>query len=195
MTEKRNTRDRLAFFVRAVTVPPVMAAVLIITLSLNGTAFTGYSLPVCLFCLSILPLAAYPLSVMIRTLRNKKRKAQRTLAVCLSVAGYIIATVYTFIERGSVQQKVILITYLVSGILIFAFSGALKIRISGHTCGMSGPVFALCVYRSPWCAFLMLLQLPVIRSSLLLKRHTLPELLAGCAVPVAVQMILMQIIR
>ncbi len=66
-----------------------------------------------------------------------------------------------------------------------------KLKISGHACGIAGPV-ALLFYFGLYVQAVVgiLLTVPVYISSLKTKRHTLPQLIGGSLVPIAAILIL-----
>lgn len=177
--ERKITAAKL---LRVFTVAPVMAGALIGVLAgFYGAMPVSRALFAWLF-LSLLPLLAYPVSLLRRGWCTRDR--QRKLAICFSVAGYVAGTVFSLSTGGGRPEKVIYFTYLLSGILTAVFSFAFRIKSSGHACGVSGPVAALCVFGSPVFAVGFLLLIPVFRASLQLKRHTLSQLLIGTAIPI-----------
>ena len=170
-----------AKILRILTVAPVMAGALILILSGHSVIPIGRALFYLLF-LCGLPLLAYPVSLLWG--RKCSRERQRNLAICFSVAGYAGGMLWSLLSGGSTPEKAICMTYLLSGILTAVCSFLFRIRASGHACGVSGPVAALCVFASPVYALGFALLIPVCRASLQLKRHTVPELLLGTVIPI-----------
>ena len=76
------------------------------------------------------------------------------------------------------------LTYLFSGILMFVFSFVFKIKASGHACGFAGPVAMLAYQLGPRYLVLAVLLIAVYASSVILKRHTLPQLALGSVLPI-----------
>lgn len=189
--EKLSFTCRVAKLARILTVPPVMAAALILLLRAKRGAFTGAGMWVALFSLAILPLAAYGIWYVIPSLRARGRKAQRTLAVICSCLGYVIGSVYCVACRRGNIETVAVLTYLFSGLATALLSYGCGLKSSGHACGMSGPVAMAAIRVHPLYALGYLLLIPVAWSSLKLKRHTWRELLIGTVVPVVMQVILM----
>ena len=84
--------NRFAHIIRIVTVPPVMAAWLMLSLWFGDRALfpCGFrAVAAALVCLTLLPALAYPLSRAIPRLREKGREGQRNLAFVLSALGYV----------------------------------------------------------------------------------------------------------
>ena len=80
----------------------------------------------------------------------------------------------------------ITLTYLLSGVCIFISSKVFKFKISGHACGVFGPVGVLFYFGLfiPTAVGILLGAL-VYYASLKSGRHTLPELIAGTVLPIA----------
>ena len=78
----------------------------------------------------------------------------------------------------------ITLTYLLSGVCIFISSKVFKFKISGHACGVFGPVSVLFYFGlySPAAIGVGVTAL-VYYASLKSGRHTRPELISGTVVP------------
>lgn len=182
--------NRLAKWVRTLTIPPVMAAVEIAVLRAAKGGFPGASAVWAIFFLSVLPALSYPVWWLFPDLRRRGRAAQRALAVVFSVTGYVGSAVYCFAARIGAMESVACMTYLLSGVTVAALSAA-KIKCSGHACGVSGPVLLLSRFVSPWFLTGYLLLVPVFWSSLRLGRHTPGELILGTLTPAAFLLLLL----
>jgi len=180
-------RPAVSKAIRVVTVAPVMAALLVTVFRLNlpgaYSALSHYLIT--LLGLSVLPVMAYPIARAIPALHKKGRHGARSLAIVLSVTGYIVCMVPAFLMGGSRPEKLIALTYLMSGVLMALTNFVFHFRASGHACGVAGPIAALSLCVSPWYLCLLPLFALVVASSLKLRRHTLPQLLAGAACSVA----------
>lgn len=168
-----------------------MAEMLILVLYFCKGAFSGLGLPVAMFSLCVLPAASYGVWYAVPSLKREGRSSQRKLAVICSVIGYVLNTAYVLISGAAGCERLAVFTYLFSGIITAILSYAFHVKSSGHACGVSGPAFLLSITVHPAFLLLYLLLIPVVRSSLKLKRHSLTELMIGTAVPVAVQLILL----
>lgn len=180
-----------AKLIRILTVPPFMAEMLILVLYFRKNAFSGFGLPVSLFSLCVLPALSYVLWLTVPALKKDGRASQRRTAVICSVIGYILNTVYILISGAGGSERLAVFTYLFSGVITAILSFVFHIKSSGHACGVSGPAFLLSITVHPAFLLLYLLLIPVIFSSLKLRRHTMSELMLGAVVPVAVQLVLL----
>ena len=177
--------------IRILTVPPFLAAVLVLVLFFTKGAFRGFGLPVSLFSLCVLPLASYALWYAVPALKRGGRASQRKVAVICSVLGYLLNTAYVLFTGAAGCERLAVFTYLFSGIITAVLSFVFRVKSSGHACGVSGPAFLLTIAVHPAFVLMDLLLIPVFRSSLMLKRHSLAELITGTAVPVLVQLVLL----
>jgi len=175
---------RLAKVLRVVSVPPVMATLLLSILygvrpemfgSLGSYLFS-------LLFLAGLPVLAYPLQPLLPGFRGKKREGQRNLAIVMSVVGYVSSVVYAFCVRAGDPLWIIYLTYFFSGLGLLVFNKVLKVRASGHACAIVGPVVALIYILGAAALFSLLVLGLVFWASLKTKSHTAPELFWGSAV-------------
>lgn len=177
----------LAFVLRVLTAPPfavLCSFSLIYGFTDRFGSLSHYLLLVAF--IGFLPLLAYPLSFFVPALRKKGRKGQRTLALVLSLLGYLLGALTVFLSPAVSTgfEKVLAATYLFSGALI-ALTSAVGFKSSGHAAGVSGPAFLL-TWTLGWPGALSFLLLGgVFWSSLHLKRHTLPQLIVGTLIPIA----------
>ncbi|MBR3299123.1 MAG: hypothetical protein IKI64_07960 [Clostridia bacterium] len=183
----RGIGSRAAKLLRVLTVPPLMALLLVTALyiGLKEEAFaTPWRYLEAVFTLCVLPLLAYPLCAAVPSLRALGRKAERNTAIIFSMLGYIMGLLFAIFGNGSRTELELYITYALSGVLLGLFSFVLRFKASGHGCGVSGP-FSLLAYKFGWGWLLgLLLLIPVFASSIRLERHKVSELIAGAAISV-----------
>ncbi|MDR0890022.1 MAG: hypothetical protein LBM28_05180 [Oscillospiraceae bacterium] len=176
--------QRIAKIIRIITTAPFAATFLCtLLLLLDKVAFRSYwHYAAALFFLALLPLMAYPTAALVPSIKKKGRKGQRNLAVIFSVIGYIGGFLFALLAKGTPTEEVLYCTYLISGAGI-AVCTVFRFKVSGHACGISGPVAKLVEFVGPWFLFGYILLIPTIWSSLKLKRHSILELLAGTILP------------
>ena len=181
---KTPWKFKLAFAVRVATVPPVMVGILLLLLFLFRKDHFGSPLhmTVSACLLTVLPLVAYPLSMLVPAIRKKGREGQRSLAMYLSAAGYLAVFVYGLIARVGNGLLHIYAGYLFSVIIILITNKLLHIRVSGHACAVSGPMVYAACYLGWWSlAVGAVLWGAILWASLVMKRHTVKEFLLGTA--------------
>jgi len=177
----------LTKIIRIVTVAPVIAFLMLLTLYLRNAPLFGsriHFLLAVLF-LVIFPLLAYPLQPFIKKYKEKGREGQRALAINFAVAGYVGSCLSALALKAPRSVRVIYLTYLLSGVLILLSNKLLHFRASGHACGVAGPCAILVCFGEPagyW-------GIPILAlawlSSLSMKRHTAAQLLGGTLIPIA----------
>jgi hypothetical protein len=172
---------RIAKIIRMATVAPLMALALLSAMYLfYPLCFEGlHNYIFAIIFLVVFPIIAYPIQPLIPKFKNKGREGQRDLAILMAIVGYIVSIIYAFIMRAPKMVWLIFLTYFISGIGIVIFNKLVKIRASGHACGVSGSV-CLIIYLTglPGLVGLALLAL-VFWASLKTKRHTLSQLMFG----------------
>ena len=179
------TRQKLAYVTRVVTVAPIMALVLLVTLYLRAPQLFGnlLSFVATVFFLVGLPLLAYPLQPLFPKFKAAGREGQRKLAMVFAVVGYVGGLIFAIATHATQDVIVIYISYLISGLLVGLINKVLHFRASGHACGVAGP-FMLMVYFGQPIGYLGIIVLAITwLASLYMKRHTWPQLLAGNAIP------------
>lgn len=134
--------------------------------------------------LVLLPISAYPISMIIPILRRGGRRSQRTLSIVFSVVGYALGAAFAFFADGTDIEKTLFLTYLLSGAFTAICSFAFKFKASGHACGVSGPIAMLVHYLGAPYMLGILLLIAVFFSSLKLERHTLAQLVGGSVIPI-----------
>ena len=174
--------EKIAKCIRVVTVPPLMAAVLVwILAAVRPESFMLKSGPaLMLLFLTGLPALAYPMSGLIPRIRKAGRDGQRALAFILSGIGYICGFLYGLFGPCSKEELLIYGIYLISVILLLVFNKLLHIKASGHACSVTGPLVLACWFlKSQGAAVGFITGGAIFWSSLKLKRHTIKELSLG----------------
>ncbi len=173
-----------AKLVRVITVAPIPAAVMFAVIYANGNMASSTELVWAILTISLLPLAAYPLQTVIPHFKSRGREGQRTLAMIMSTAGYIIAVTAALILNFSSAVTTVFVTYLLSGVLLLIINKAVGFKASGHACGLAGPMGVLAYFTGPaGAAFGIAVFLLVLWSSLKLHSHTLPQYVVGALIP------------
>lgn len=175
--------------IRKITIPPVFAASLLITVYITHTNYFGsiWHLVGALFFLSILPTLTYPLQRYFKRYKDRGREGQRSLAMIFSFVGYLLGTVTAFVASAPIELKIIYLEYLLCGVGMLLLNKVFKIKASGHACGIVGPVILLLYFELYIPAIIgTALVLPVYVSSVRTKQHTLPQLIGGSAIPAVV---------
>ena len=186
--------DRLSKITRKITVPPVFAAMLLIIVYIafpNGIGSVWHLIGA-IFFLGVLPLLAYPLQQYIPKFKDRGREGQRSLAMLFSFSGYAIGTIVAYIASAPARLKMIYLEYLLCGIAMLVINKAFHLKASGHACGIVGPVAMLCFFGLLIPAVIgTAIIVPVFLSSIKTKQHTLPQLMGGSAIPIAVLLVQM----
>ncbi len=178
--------------IRIITLPQIMVFFLI--LLLGDRLPPGHDI-VAMVMLCALPLLSYLCWRVSPRLREQGRRSQRKLAICFSVAGYLLGTVYCLASGGSQTELFMYLSYVICGVLIALSSYVFHIKSSGHAAGVVGPVMILTLRATPWGLLGLLLMIPVALSSIKLGRHTPKELLLGCCYPVIAALVLQLFLR
>ena len=189
-----NEQSKFAMIVRVASLAPFVAlvAVLLMYFCAVDVVTDPWQIAMVAACLTIMPVLAYPVQMMVPKLRAKGRDGQRTLAIIFSCVGYVVLTVLAFTVGFSPKLQVFALTYLFSGVVLL-FCRLFGFRPSGHCCGVAGPILYLAVFVNPYFAFAALLLVPVVWSCVALKRHTALQCVVGCLVP-AVSMLVAALI-
>ena len=172
----------LAHIIRIISVPPVMVGILLVLLFTlrDDVMTTPAEFAVSLAGLTVLPILAYPVSMVIPAIRRKGREGQRSLAMYLSAVGYVGVFIYGLAARVGVGLMHIYAGYLFSVVIILLGNKVFKVRISGHACSVSGPL----VYSGYFLGFGGIIVgavcwVAILWASLVMKRHTLREFIFG----------------
>lgn len=186
-SEGLSTLDVLAKIIRIITVAPIMSLVLFTLMWLHGGLIRGVGeYMVSVIFLTVFPISAYPLQRALPPFRERGRDGQRSLAMIMANVGYALGALYALIFGASSAVLTLFLTYLMSGAALLVINRLFGFKASGHACGLVGPVTALAYYVSRYAlAVGAILFAAVIWGSLRMKRHTLPQLIAGGIIPVA----------
>lgn len=164
-----------------ITVPPVLVCVLILTLALSRDDIFYHPLDIILSLvfLGIFPVLAYPLQPFLPFFKENGRAGQRKLAFILNIIGYTLAFVSGLFLHVNSRLMLIDMTYFFSVVLLTILN-LLHIRTSGHACSATGPLVLLIYFTGATtiipCLIIMFL---IVWSSLVLKRHTVKDLIFG----------------
>lgn len=174
--------DRIAKTIRAIFIPPLVVGLLAIILALTKTVSILDATLLFVF-LGLIQLLAYPLSYLIKPLREKGREGQRNAAFVVGLVGYTSGLIYAIASNASHNLKVLYITYFISIFILFFINKVLKIRASGHMTSITGPIIGL-IYFIGWSVLIpgLIFYALVFWSSYYLKRHTIKEMLLGSLV-------------
>lgn len=172
--------------IRIITVAPVMAFIMLLTLYRHNPLLFGSTanFVLAIIFLIIFPLLAYPLQPLIKKYKDKGREGQRTLAIYFAVAGYTGGCLSAILLNAPKGVRIICLTYLFSGFFVMLFNKLLHKRVSGHACGVAGP-FAILLYFGQPCGFF---GIPILAfvwlSSLHMKRHTNLQFIGGTTISI-----------
>lgn len=178
----KSLKNSLAKFIRVLTVPPLLAAALIITLRLSPAGVIGSNSValLSLLFLAVVPILAYPIAAAVKPLREKGREGQRNTAFVMSLLGYTGAGVYGALSGLDSRVLFIYGTYFFSVLLLLLCNKLLKRRASGHACSVVGPMLLIIYFVGGWSVPICLAAYGAsFWASLALKRHTLREYLLG----------------
>lgn len=176
----------LAKIISIITLVPVVAAATITWIYAMYSEFfiSAWWYVYCILFLVLIPISAYPLKYLFPSILNQGRRGERKLAFIMSVIGYVLGTLFCIIFKGPDIVLKIFLAYLISGIVLSFINKALKLKASGHACGISGPL-TLLIYFIGWEAIWTVILLPLVYwSREKLGRHTGKELVIGTLVGV-----------
>ena len=135
--------------------------------------------------IALLPIAAYPLQLIIPPFKHRGREGQRALAFVMCNLGYVLSVVYAIIFSAGRPILTMFLTYLLSGATLLAVNKLFRFKASGHSCGLVGPLAALAYFVGP---ALLAVGIPLtaaaLVSSVYMKRHTVMQFIVGGIIPV-----------
>lgn len=186
-TKKGKLTQTAAKLISYITIAPVVVFGVLTTLFFGAKEqfgnLTHYL--AALFNLSVLPILAYPVQLIVPGLRRGGRAMQRKLAFVFAVAGYILGVVCAFVLHVSKGYWTVYLGYFFSGTALAFINRVIKVKASGHACGVAGPIL-LCVYHLSGFYWLLLLVIPLVFfSRMKLGRHSFRELLLGASTSTA----------
>lgn len=187
---------KVAKIISLVTVVPVIAFLTILlsflcrTRCFGGIGWFIYSI----VFLTIMPILAYPVHRIIPASREQGRKGERRLAFIFAVISYVLGTLFTFLFGAPIIVKKIFMAYLLSGVFLSFVNKVLKIKASGHACGVSGPITLLVNILGSNMLWLFLLMPVVYWSRINLGRHNIVELILGTIVGIVSTLVAVSIL-
>ncbi len=179
---QKTVAEKIAHIIRIISVPPVMVAILIVLLfTLRDDVFARPSeMIVSLLCLTILPILAYPLSLIIPAIKRKGRDGQRSLAMYISGASYLAVFIYGFAARVGDNVMLVYTGYFMSVVILLIANKVFHVRASGHACSVSGPLVYTAYFLGIWGIVVgVVLWGIILWASLAMKRHTFLEFILG----------------
>ncbi len=143
--------EKTAKIVRILTLAPVMACVLLVTLFFAAPEVYGRTADfVCaLVFLTALPILAYPMQPLVPGFRDRGREGQRSLAMVFAVSGYVLGCLVNLFLHAPQAMWIIYLEYLLSGGLIVLFNKCFHLKASAHACGVAGPARCCCTSMCP----------------------------------------------
>lgn len=175
----------IAHVVRIITIPPVMVAALIVLLyNLRpGHVFASLTeMIAALAFLTIVPILAYPVSMIVPSIRKKGRDGQRSLAIYFSAVGYVAGFAYGLAAHVGDPLMLIFLAYLLSVLILLVLNKVFHVRASGHACSVAGPLVFSAYFLGLWGLIVGVVFWGVIFwASITMKRHTVKEFLLGTA--------------
>ncbi len=182
---------KICFAARILTVAPIVAIATFTILHFVSPEITGSTLNYVLgiIFVAVFPLLAYPLQPILPYFKKKGREGQRNLAIYMSVFGYVVGIILAFALRMPDKMQALFLTYFISGLLIFIFNKVLKIKASGHACGVAGPIAYLTYIYGPIALLGLPLLVLVYWASLGMDRHKTSELIVGSLIPIAAMLV------
>ena len=175
-------KTNIAKIIRAITVPPVLIAILLTVLYVGPYHVFTSSIQYCMgiITLTIIPVLAYPLQKIIPQLKHMGREGQRKLAFLLSLIGYLCGILFAHLTNANNNLKFIFYTYFLSVVLLVIYNKCIHIKASGHACSVTGPLLFF-IYFVGWKSIFpcIILACLIVWASLFLKRHTKGQLLLG----------------
>lgn len=173
-------KENLANFISTFGNAPLIAIFIFLVLNyylLSGTDFITVTL-VCLFFAALLPSIIAYLWV-----RNKKLemdmpyKEDRLYPLLWILISYLLGVVVLYIMAAPAITTVLMFCYFSNTLAVLVISLFWKISI--HSVGIAGPV-AFLIYVFGYTGLIFLILIPLIMwSRLILKRHTLNQVMAG----------------
>ena len=178
-------KEKVAKILRIISIPPVVVAFLILILSVFRKDIFRNKIDIIIpiLFLGILPVLAYPFQKIIPKYKDLGRDAQRKLAFIFSLIGYPFALIWSFLSNASHHLVVLCSTYFLSLIFLIFCNKILRIKASGHSCSIAGPLSML-IYWVDWKVIFpfFVYSVLVFWSSLYLKRHNVKDLIIGVVI-------------
>ena len=183
---EKNATWRIAKIIRVSTVPPIAAlAAFSVFLATDGFYESIWEYIAAVAFITLLPVTAYPLQLIIPPFKHQGREGQRNLAFVMCTLGYILGVVYGLIFSVGAPIFTMFLTYLLSGVSLLLVNKLFHFKASGHACGLMGPAAALAYFVGPVTLALSIpLCIGALWSSVYMKRHSLSQFIVGGVIPV-----------
>lgn len=174
-------KEKIAKFVRVITVPPVLASAMLVILYCSfGKEFASLAeVLMGILCLSIVPVCVYPIAGLEKN-RSDTRENQRRIAFILNLAGYLIALVIGITMKYPKMLVSIFWAYLIAVLILTFVNKETHLRASGHAASCVLPYLVLSYWMGGWSVLLCICLYGIeFWASVELKRHTIQEFLIG----------------
>lgn len=172
--------NRLARLISVITVVPIVAFGVVTALYIAEKGiFSTYWYLFSLLFLSLIPISAYGLKNVFPAYKNSGRSGERKLAFIFGTTSFTLGAVFCFIFKAPDVVKIIFLAYMISSILLSISNAVIKLKASGHACGVSGPLLLIVFFLGYKLWYVFLLLPVVFWARLKMERHTAKELLWG----------------
>jgi len=190
-SQSKIGRD-LADFISKFVSPPTITIVATISFSLWSPIDLGLLCPALSFLLGILLLALFPFLPVIYLYRKNvvdlyvSKRESRTPFFLMAIASYSFAVIIFFATNTKIMFLLAL-GYAFVTLILFVVNLFWKVSI--HSAGVTGPIFALIFVFGIKVLPLCLIIVPVNWSRIKLKKHTFTQTLVGTLIPIAVGLV------
>lgn len=177
--------NRIEKFTRVITIPAIVSGLTVLVLYLFAdNAMSTVDFIVSEVCLMLIPALAYPIREIFH-IGKDRREGQRSTAMVFSAVSYVGGSVWALAANASSITKVLFSSHVISVAVLLILNKLVRFKASGHACSTTAPTVILAWQLNAYLLIpCVLLISAVYRSSIKLKQHTLPQLLAGSAVSV-----------
>lgn len=180
--DKNKIISNIAMGIRYLTIPPIMVSTLLSYLFLGKRELfnSATDFIMSIFFLAVFPILAYAVHFLVPVFKAKGRDLQRKMAFIFTGIGYVLATGYGFLAGCTDGLKILFLSYLVSALILTVVNKVIKVKASGHSCGISG-LLIFCAYFGGLYTiiFNMILYMLTLWASVRTKRHTKKEFILG----------------
>jgi hypothetical protein len=175
-------KSKFGKIISIVTVVPILAFLTITWVYLNNSSAFNKNIiwyMVSIIFISIIPVTAYVLKRIMPNYKNGGRKEERKLAFIMAIIGYTIGLIIAFVFNAPSGTFVIFCAYFIAGVVLTFFNKVLKIKASGHACGVASSVILLLYFIGHRVRYMILLVPIVYWARVNQKRHSYTELIIG----------------
>lgn len=173
---------KLAKIISIITVVPIITFLTITGMYLyNSSTFNNspiWYMNLIIF-LTLLPISAYGLKNILPNYKNKGRKEERELAFIMALLGYTMGIIVAKVFNAPKGVVTIFFIYFISSILLTITNKLLRIKASGHACGIINSIIILLHFGGIRFWYMLLLLPLVYWARLTQKRHNYRELILG----------------